>query len=184
LRQLDTLAELGPFDGIMLNQVLHHIETPEAVLGALARRLTPGGVLVVNTCSREQIMTGFWPASLVPEAAARMADRYLPLDALERSLRCAGLDVRGRFVPTDAICGGAAHFDARGPLRKEWRDTDSLWALVTPAELERALAKVRELDARGELVEWMRALDAKRPSVGQTTFVVAAKTSVFSSETS
>jgi ubiquinone/menaquinone biosynthesis C-methylase UbiE len=184
LRQLDALHGLGSFDGIMMNQVLHHIEAPEAVLGALARRLVPGGVLVVNTCSREQIMTGFWPASLVPEAAARMADRYLPLDRLEASLRRAGLEVRGRFVPADAICGGAAHFDARGPLRKEWRDTDSLWALVTPEELERALAKVRELDGRGELDAWMQALDEKRPSVGQTTFVVAAKTSAFSSETS
>lgn len=184
LRELDAVLGDATFDGIMMNQVLHHIETPNPVLHALARRLVPGGILVVNTCSRPQIMKGFWPSSLVPEAAARMADRYLPLDELEHTMRNAGLKVRGRFVPVDAICGGEAYFDARGPLRKEWRDTDSLWALATPEELEHALAKVRELDARGELDDWMYGLDAERTNIGQITFVVAAKTSALSEVTS
>lgn len=184
LRKLDEVLGQKTFDGIMMNQVLHHIDTPEAVIHALARRLVPGGVLIVNTCSREQILKGFWSATLVPEAAERMADRYLALGVLEHAMRNGGLKVRGRFVPVDAIVGGAAHFDVRGPLRKEWRDTDSLWALATPEELERALAKVRALDARGDLETWMHGIDASRPNVGQITFVVAAKTSALSSVTS
>ena len=160
-------------------------------------KVIPYVVAIDNLGRRRQVADGATLQFALDRPLGGWDNRFLAgLDASDGRLRYAstveaaqlGDDRRiagsGRFVPADAICGGEAHFDARGPLRKEWRDTDSLWALATPEELERALAKVRDLDARGELDTWMYVLDAMRPSVGQITFVVAAKTSAFSSETS
>jgi len=180
---LDLPFEAETFDGIMVNQVLHHLDTPgsgaypnhEAVIGSLARKLKPGGVLVINTCSREQVVKGFWTAALVPDAAARISERYMPLGEVERALRASGLTCRGRFVPVDAVIGDASYFDARGPLRKEWRDGDSLWALTTPAELSAALSRITDLDQKGELEDFVARLDAERPNVGQITFVCAVR---------
>jgi ubiquinone/menaquinone biosynthesis C-methylase UbiE len=175
--------EDASFDGIMVNQVLHHLDEPgtatyprhQDVIRELVRVLAPGGALVVNTCSREQVFRGFWPSALVPEAAARMADRYMPIGELERIMRECGLSCRGRFVPVDAVTGGDAYFDARGPLRKEWRDGDSLWALTTEPELARAVAHGRELDRTGELDAFVAHHDAQRCNIGQVTFVAATR---------
>lgn len=170
------------FDGIVINQVLHHLDTPgfgrypnhETVLRNLARFLKPGAPLVINTCAREQVTKGFWMTSLVPEAAKRLADRYMPIEDIEQILRASGLTCRGRFVPTDAVVG-PSYFDGRGPLRKEWRDADSLWALASETELEAALARIRELDANGELDAFVANADRDRIHVGQLTFLVATR---------
>jgi ubiquinone/menaquinone biosynthesis C-methylase UbiE len=179
----DLPFEEGRFDGIMVNQVLHHVDAPgsagypkhEDVLRKLARLLAPGGALVINTCSHEQVFKGFWPSAVVPAAAARMSDRYMPIDDVERVMKECGLTCRGRFVPVDAVTGGDAYFDVRGPLRKEWRDGDSLWALATETELEEALQKIRDLDGSGQLDDFVARHDAERRNVGQVTFVFATR---------
>jgi ubiquinone/menaquinone biosynthesis C-methylase UbiE len=166
-------------DGVMVNQVLHHLaDDPQAgwpahrrVLGECARVLRPGGVLVINTCSHVQTEQGFWPFHLIPRARAEILRRLMPLAALETALGACGVAPRGRFVPVDAVVQGADYFDPRGPLRAEWRAGDSIWALVAPAELAEVERTLRDLDARGELQAYVAAQDAMRPQLGQITFV-------------
>jgi ubiquinone/menaquinone biosynthesis C-methylase UbiE len=171
------------FDGAMINQVLHHLpddaskEFPahRQVFTELARVLKPGGVLVVNTCSQEQIRHGYWHYDLIREAADALRHRYVPLDELEEIIGDCGFEHRGRFAPVDAAVQGEAYFDPRGPLNKEWRDGDSVWSLVAEDSLEHALSRLRRLDERGELEAYMARNDALRPHIGQATILFASR---------
>jgi ubiquinone/menaquinone biosynthesis C-methylase UbiE len=170
-------------DGVMVNQVLHHLpDDPEAgwpmhrrVLAEFARVLKPGGVLVINTCSAQQVERGFWPVHLIPDAGAEIVRRLMPLDALEAALIESGITPKGRIVPVDAVVQGRDYFDPRGPLRAEWRAGDSIWALVDEAGLAKVERILRDLDARGELQAYVARHDAMRPQIGQITFVYGIK---------
>jgi hypothetical protein len=88
------------------------------------------------------------------------------------------LEVRhiGRFVPTHAVVQGADYFDPRGPLRAEWRAGDSIWALVDETRLAEVERILRQLEARGELANYVARHDAMRPHLGQVTFLYGIKT--------
>lgn len=185
--QRGSIAELpladAAVDGAMVNQVLHHLpDEPDAgwpmhrkVIGELARVLAPGGVLVVNSCSEEQLARGFWAASFVPRASELMARRIMPLHRLEAAMAAAGIEPRGRFVPVDALVQGPGYLDPRGPLRTEWRAGDSLWALAGANELAEMERTLRALDAAGELEARVAELDAPRRAIGQITLVYGIK---------
>ena len=167
------------FDAVMINQVLHHLDDDAGhpahrrVIGEFARVLRPGGALVINSCTHEQLRHAYWYYHLIPEAGERMRRRFASFEALREMLTDAGFTVRGSFAPIDAVCQGDAYFDGRGPLDKSWRDGDSVWALVGEDELARACARVRELEAAGALDDFVARHDARRPEIGQITFLFA-----------
>ena len=170
-------------DAVMVNQVLHHLgdgsddgwQRHGRVVAQLARVLRSGGTLVVSTCSRGQLQDGFWYYSLIPHAVDALRRRYAPLAVVEGFMVDRGLELLGRFVPVDGVGQGDAYFDVRGPLRAEWRSGDSTWALVDDDELAAAQAQLTALDERGELAEDVARRDARRPDVGQITFVAARR---------
>lgn len=175
--------ENASLDGVMVNQVLHHLPDSDAeghpayyrVLQEFARVLRAGGALVINICSHEQLLHGFWPYVLIPAATEQTRKRHIPVDDLVGVLEDCEFSYRGRFVPVDAVIQGEAYFDPRGPLSKQWRDGDSIWAMATDTELEEALARIRELDANRELDDFVARRDAQRKHVGQVTFVFAIR---------
>ena len=70
------------FDGIICTQVLHHLDYENKagmfpnvrnMLAESCRVLHPRGVIILNTCAREQLFEAFWWADLIPEAVGRMA---------------------------------------------------------------------------------------------------------------
>ena len=170
-------------DGVMINQVLHHLPDDGSagyplhrqVFSEFARVLRPGACLVVNSCSREQLDNAYWYYRLAPGAKAAMAAGFVALDVLEAILGDVGFTLGGRFVPVDGVCQGEAYFDGRGPLQKAWRDGDSFWALADEAELEAALATVRDLDQAGKLDGFVAEHDARRSGIGQITFLHATR---------
>src|SRR3712207_1642387 len=97
--------EDAALDGIMINQVLHHLPDEASkgfpahrrVFREFARVLKPGGVLTVNTCSQEQLRHGYWHYGLIPEAADALRNRYAPLDELIEILDDYGFSRRGRL---------------------------------------------------------------------------------------
>ena len=171
------------FDAVMVNQVLHHLpDSPHdgwpmlrRVLAEFARVLRGGGVVVVNTCSHEQLRCGWWYASLVPHAIEAMCQRHADTEVLIGLLAEAGLAPRGRFVPTDAVMQGDAYFNGRGPLDPAWRRGDSLWSVVPESELEDALARIRVLDEAGTLEAFVAEQDRMRPAIGQVGFHCAVR---------
>src|SRR3712207_3023538 len=163
------------FDGVMINQVLHHLPDDPTqafpahrrVFAAFSRVLKPGGVLVVNTCSQEQLRHGYWQYSLIPEAADALRARYVPLDELAEILSDSGFAYRGRFAPVDAAVQGDSYFDPRGPLSKEWRGGDSIASLGCEGGVARTMSRIQELSERGEREARMGGKDGTRPHVGQ-----------------
>ncbi len=168
-------------DGVLVNFVLHHLETGEddaftATRQALAecrRALAPGGVLIIQTCTPRQYREGYWYAALIPRAIERAVRRYLPVEALVRSLNELGLRAVERWTPLDAVLQGEAYLDPRGPFRREWRDGDSSWALAEEAELRRALERLDRMIADGSIRAFLAARETLRRACGQATFVLA-----------
>ncbi len=175
--------EAASFDGVMINQVLHHLPDDGAAgyplhregFAEFSRVLRPGGSLVVKSCSQDQLDGAYWYYQLAPRAKAAMAAGFVALDIIEALLGDVGFEPDGRFVPVDAVCQGAAYFDGRGPLKKEWRDGDSFWALADADELEAALATVRDLDQAGACDGFLAEHDARRADIGQITFLHARR---------
>ena len=174
----------GPksFDGVMVNQVLHHLDDDcgtyagcRQALAEFNRVLKPGGILALNTSTHEQLKRGFWPYSLIPNAREQMCRRHVPLDQLISMLHELDFTHRGCFVPVDQPLQGASYFDPRGPLRTEWRGGDSIWSTVFSDEFHRAMSYLRELENRGELERYVAEHDKDRVVVGQLTFVIARK---------
>lgn len=170
-------------DAVMINQVLHHLPDDPSrgwpltrkVMGEIARVLRPGGVLVVNFCSHEQLRRGWWFFPLIEAAKERMIQRHAPLPDLESIILSSGFDLCGRFVPTDAVIQGQSYYDARGPLDAVWRAGDSVWATLSPQELEVVEKRVRDMDTAGELENYVAEHDSERLNVGQTTFLCARR---------
>jgi SAM-dependent methyltransferase len=184
LGRIDELPfEDSALDGIMINQVLHHLPDEAStgfpahrrVFGEFARVLKPGGVLTVNTCSQEQLRHGYWHYGLIPEAADALRNRYAPLDELIEILDSCDFSQRGRFAPIHATVQGESYFNIRGPLYKEWRDGDSVWSLVTEDRLNRAISLIHKLDERGELEAYVARNDAWRHHIGQATILFASR---------
>ena len=179
----DLPFEDATFDGVMINQVLHHLPDEPSrgfpahrrVFREFARVLKPGGVLVVNTCSQEQLRHGYWHYHLIPEAADALRSRYAPLDELLEIFEESGFEHRGRFAPLDAAVQGESYFDPRGPLNEEWRNGDSVWSLVSEDRLGRVLSRLRELAKRGELEAYLARSDALRYHLGQVTILFASR---------
>ena len=182
--EIDSLPfDDGLFDGVMINQVLHHLND-EATAGyplhrqtfaEFRRVLKPDGVLVVNTCSPEQLLHGYWYYDLIPRAAEEIRKRYVPLDILSSILVESDFTYRGSIAPTSAVLQGESYFDPRGPLSKDWCDGDSTWALVSQAEIKEVSAKVRLMDQEGGLADYLARCDRRRPDIGQVTFLHASR---------
>ena len=175
--------EGASFDAAMINQVLHHLEDGEdptfpmhqAVIAEMARVLRPGGVLVVNICTHEQLRDGYWYYDLVPQAREACIRRHVPPARLLAMMAAKGLHPNPPAPVLDAVMQGEAYFDPTGPLRADWRKGDSFWALATGEQVAQAEALVREMQAAGTLDAWFRERDARRAGVGQFTFFSAVR---------
>lgn len=175
--------EDNSFDGMMCNQVIHHLVTEEnhsdkflqlyQMMKEAYRVLHPQGVLVLNTCSHKQLLDGFWWADLIPEAMNRVSQHFPPLDIIASMFKEVGFHLRGTIVPVDAVLQGKNYLDEEGPLKKAYRDGDSTWSLATEEELETALERVRKMNADGTMKQYLEKRENLRRHIGQTTFIYA-----------
>ena len=176
--------EEGRFDCVTVNQVLHHIDDDASaghprhaeVLAELGRVTRPGGTLVVNLCSHEQLLYGWWYRELFANAFERCRQRIIPIPTLIQLLESNGFVHRGSVVPVDAVFQGASYFDPVGPLEESWRRGDSVFALATESELEGGCSRIRALRDDGTLSRFVTEQDSRRRNIGQVTFVYFVKT--------
>ncbi len=167
------------FDGIMINQVLHHLQLAtdanypiyRKVFAEFARVLKPGGTLVVNTCSHQQLKHGFWYCHLIADATTRMCERHATLDVLRQLMEHVGIAYQRCFVPVDALMQGKAYFNPRGPLDKSWRDGDSIWSTVADQTIDTIRAQLTKLERSGKLQDYLHMHDSTRKHIGQFSFL-------------
>ena len=176
--------EAACFDAVMFNQVLHHLESGEdgnfeahrSALVEAHRVLRPGGLLIVNFTTHDQLRDGFWFMHLIPTALLALYNRCIPVKILEAMSHEIGFSFESRFALKDGVLQGTAYFDPNGPLKPEWRKTDSAWALSSAVEINAAEVKLLALQEKDGLDAYMTSHDSKRPQVGQATFFIARKT--------
>ncbi len=172
------------FDGIMCNQVIHHLDEPgktdafpnvKAMLSSAHRVLRPQGVLVINLCSRQQLVEGFWWADLIPNIVDHMATRIPSIELTTEMLEVAGFQMGGIIVPLHEILQGSSYCDPKGPLQKPFRDGDSTWALLSEKELHQTLEHIHTMNEDGSMTQFLDEREKRRKRVGQTTFIFARK---------
>ncbi|MCH8004529.1 MAG: methyltransferase domain-containing protein [Nanoarchaeota archaeon] len=166
------------FDVAMFNHSLHHVGDYEHQSKALQesyRILKDKGVIIIQTCSQKQLRDGFWYFDLIPEATERQTKKLMPVDELSDTLKNIGFEYKGSIVPVDAIIMGEHYLDVEGPLKEEWRSGDSIWSLVTEAELDKSQQIIREMQANGTIDDYIYKREALRKDIGQVTFVYAMK---------
>ena len=169
-------------DAIMVNQVLHHLPQDfqkdfsklKEVIKEFYRILKPGGVLVIHTCSNQQLRDGYWFSHLIPNAVDLICNKYILIDKLSDMLENNGF--ASKESTTKALgYQGQSYFEADGPLRASWRAGDSVWSLATGGELELVLSKVKALNNSGSMEDYIKQHDKQRPSIGQILFLHAIK---------
>nr|VFK18914.1 MAG: Ubiquinone/menaquinone biosynthesis C-methylase UbiE [Candidatus Kentron sp. LFY] len=172
------------FDGVMCNQVLHHLVTDShrqtfsevrPVIEETHRVLRSPGVLAINTSSHHQLFHGFWWADLIPEAVDRISRRFPPIEFIQSILQKTGFRAAGIVVPIDAVLQAGNYLDPMGPVKKRFRDGDSTWSLATKEELQRACERVRTMNEHHKMEDYMKARERLRANTGQTTFIFAHK---------
>jgi len=172
------------FDGIMCNQVIHHLDDPgktdgfpnvKAMFSSAFRVLRPQGVLVINMCSRQQLVDGFWWADLIPKIVDKMATRIPSIECTLEMLGTAGFQMGGIILPLHEILQGSTYCDPKGPLQKSFRDGDSTWALLSEEELHHTLERIRTMNEDGSITQFLDEREKRRKRVGQTTFIFARK---------
>ena len=167
------------FDGIMVNQVLHHLQLDadadypiyRKVFTEFARVLKPAGTIIINTCSHQQLRHGFWYYHLIPDETARMCERHAPIPVLQQLMQDVGIAYQQCFVPIDALMQGAAYFNPLGPLDKFWRAGDSIWSTVADKTIDTIQTQLTELEQSGKLKNYLRDHDSKRKHIGQFSFL-------------
>lgn len=181
------------FDGIVCNQVIHHldegpgkaddpaqwppIEFPNVTrfIEEAYRVLRPGAALVINVSTHDQVVNGFWWAELIPVAVARLQCRLPDLAVLNPLLAAAGFSLESVVADTEGVLQGSSYLDPQGPLKESWRAGDSTWSLATDEEIDSARRQVETMNTDGSIEAYLAARENMRREVGQSTFICARK---------
>ena len=181
---LDLPYSDSSFDGMMCNQVMHHLsgDDPDGNFPALGqlfseahRVLRPNGILMINTSTPQQQRDGFWWAALIPDAIERISRRFPTAEVIRTYLLEAGFHSVDYIPLYDEVLQGESYLDPKGPLKKAWRDGDSTWSLATEQEMASALERVHRMHEDGTIMDFLSEREQLRQQVAQTMFLLARK---------
>lgn len=109
-RAADELAGLGPFDTVVLSDVLYYLPDLVGFWAALLQLLKPGGALVLRVPNKDWLIRwlGCSPKAFNPEHLYVLTARYLEsrLSRLGFSLQHDASPVLGGSLLVDSLCRG------------------------------------------------------------------------------
>jgi ubiquinone/menaquinone biosynthesis C-methylase UbiE len=186
MRQMPFAAD--SFDVVLFSFVLHHLpngneaeleDHTKNVIGQAVSLLAPGGYLVIITCSASQLSATdgcMWYYKYFPQAAAKLASRFLPIEKLVGILTASGL-VTPVVEAVERTYWTSASLDPRGPADSAWQSGDSLFALCRkdPELFQEQLKQIQGEVASGAVLEHIRAVRSRTETIKQATIVLARK---------
>ena len=184
LSSIDSLPlEDNTADAVMINQVLHHLPDNstrgwshhEKVFREFWRVLKSGGMLIINSCSPEQIESGFWFYHLIPEAMQKIKQKVINLSDLNNLLKDCGFSNTVQEVNMDLVLQSDAYFYSDGIFNADWRNGDSIWSLVPEEILSEVLIKANIMHKARKLEAYLKHHDQNRKTTGQVTFSISRK---------
>jgi ubiquinone/menaquinone biosynthesis C-methylase UbiE len=171
------------FDGVIVNQVLHHLTQPgrdysqvNKFFQEAHRVLVPHGALIINVSSPLQSSSAIWYCDIVPEATSKLVERTPAMEYLTSTLTEVGFKIGGVYTLLDELLvNPEVYMQKDGPFDEKWRNMDSTWSLATATELEAGLQQWREQLENGVADEIIAKYEEQRRKIGMTTSIVAYK---------
>lgn len=170
------------YDAVICNQSLHHLDQPgdnfknqQQFFQHVKRVLKPGGLLIINTITHEQLRDGVWWGDLIKPAVDRMTHRFTSAEKLHELLAANDFEITNRVVPVDTIIQEEGYFDSNSLRSEAFRNGDSHFSLLTIEELNGVLSKLDDLQSDKSIDAYIQERDKLRLQYGQFTFFVARK---------
>jgi len=170
------------FHGYMVNQVLHHLDTDPSFpnlnifLNEAKRTLQPGGTLIINTCSQEQLYPHsgvYWNYKFIETAALARRKCYIPLEALASRLENSGFTNIKRTIPSGRIFHDRYYEDPSIALEVDFKKGDSVYSLLSEEAIEDSNASLRAAIKDGSIYEEMKPAILLKAKIGEAVIVSA-----------
>ena len=148
-------------------KVLHHLDNTdngenypkiEATFRAAKRVLRPQGAMVIASILPTQIQKALWFCQLNYGLCERYIKRVPTLEQYMTMFEKTGF----KCVTKISVLGHELYenyFDPEGPLKEEWRKSDSIFGFATEQELQSIIQSVRDMNENGQMVKFIKDHD-------------------------
>ncbi|MFX1363720.1 MAG: class I SAM-dependent methyltransferase [Promethearchaeota archaeon] len=161
------------FDGLYAIQVIHHIRDKFVFLKEAYRILRKKGFIAIHTCSHNQIKT-YWYTYYFPEGLKWELKRFLDTNELTLLLKKIGfLNIGVKVCYKDSVI---LNQRPEKYLDKNFRDGDSMFALLTEDQIEAGCEKLRKDIKSGVINKVLKEYEKKIDIFGGSSIVYAQKT--------
>ncbi|MFX1395142.1 MAG: class I SAM-dependent methyltransferase [Promethearchaeota archaeon] len=160
------------FNGLYAIQVIHHIKDKIIFLKEAYRILRKHGLLAIHTCSHNQINT-YWYTYYFPEGLKIELKRFLDIKELTSLLKKVGfsnIGVKVCYFDTVILNQTPEKY-----LDKNFRNGDSMFALLTEDQIEAGCKKLRKDIKSGVINNVLKDYEKKVDLFGGSSIVYAQK---------
>lgn len=172
------------FHVYMVNQVLHHLDTEpgypnlNVFLRESRRVLKPGGVLTINTCSREQLDPDcgvYWNFAYMEKAARALQARIVPIDELISRMEALQFTAIDTTIPFGTLFHERYYDDPNMVLEPGFQKGDSAYCFLSQEEIEVANARITLGLDDGSVNEGMKRAAGRAADIGEALIISARK---------
>ena len=175
------------FHAYMVNQVIHHLDTAlsypklNRFLKESRRVLKPGGVLVINTSSREQLdpHSGiYWSYKYIEKAARKIQARYILVPELISRLEELQFTEIKTTTASGRLFQDEYYSDPSLVLDPDFQKGDSVYCFSSENELNEANVRVRSDIDDGSVHQQMKQTSRRAKIIGESIIISARKPSI------